>query len=107
LELRSITSPFPTDSTFEQRLYEAPVITGAALKVVELQHGGSFYHWNCVLLHVTITTRVDINYAIMRIAEYLTAPTKVIFEGLLHMMLYLYLFRHMHIVYPHHPLNKK
>jgi hypothetical protein len=106
-ELRSITSPFPTDSSFEQRLYEAPVLTGAALNAVELEHGGSLYHWNGVLLHVAITTRVDINYAVMRIAGYLAAPTSVIFEGLEHTMRYLYLFCHMPIIYPRRPLNKK
>jgi hypothetical protein len=74
---------------------------------VELQHGGSIYHWNGVLLHVDITTRVDINYAVMRIVGYLTAPTEVIFEGLEHTMCYLYFFRHMPIVYPRCPLNKK
>jgi hypothetical protein len=33
-ELVSITSPFPTDSSLEQRLYEAPVLVGAALKKI-------------------------------------------------------------------------
>jgi hypothetical protein len=42
--LVSITSPFPTDSSFEKHLYEAPVLVGAALKKLEDQHGGSLYH---------------------------------------------------------------
>jgi hypothetical protein len=75
----SITSPFPTDSSFEQRLYEAPVNAGPVLKDMERQHGGSLYHWNGVLLNVMITTSVDINYDIMRIADYLAAPNAVIF----------------------------
>jgi hypothetical protein len=33
-ELCSITSPFPTDSSFDQRLYEAPVLTGADLNTL-------------------------------------------------------------------------
>jgi hypothetical protein len=106
-ELHSITIRFPADSYFEQRLYEASVLTGAKLKAVQLQHGGYFYHWKCVLLHISITTRVAINYAVMRIARYLAAPTKVIFEGLEHKMRYLYLFHHVTIVYPIRPLNKK
>jgi hypothetical protein len=38
--LVSINSPFPTDSSFEQRLFEAPILVGAALKNIEDQHGG-------------------------------------------------------------------
>jgi hypothetical protein len=59
------------------------------------------------LLHFAITTRVDINYAVMRIAGYVAAPTAVIFEGLEHTMRYLYFFRHLPIVYPRCPLKKK
>jgi hypothetical protein len=65
LPLLSITGPFPMDSSFEQLLYENPFLTGSALKDTERQHCGSLYHWNGALLHVAITARVDINYAIM------------------------------------------
>jgi hypothetical protein len=76
-DLISITNPLPTDSLFEQRLYEAPVLFEASLKKTEDHYGGSLYHWNGILLHVAITMRVDINYAIMRIAGYLAAPNDV------------------------------
>jgi hypothetical protein len=105
--LVSITGPLPTDSSFDQRLYEAPVLVGAALEKLEDQHGGSLYHWNGLLLHVAITTRVYINYAIMRIAGYLVAHNAVIFEGLARTMRYLFFFQHIPIVYPRRPLNKK
>jgi hypothetical protein len=103
----SITSPFPTASSFEQCLYEAPVLTGSALKDMERQHGGSLYHRNGFLLHVTITTRVDIDYAIMRIDGFLAAPNAVIFEGLAHIMRYLFHYHYILIIYPHKPLKKK
>jgi hypothetical protein len=106
-DLRSITSPFPTDTSFEQRIYEAPVLTGTALKAMELKHGGSLYHWNGVLLHVAITTRIDINYAVMHIVGYLAAPNAVIFEGLEHTLRYVYFFRHIPIFYLSRPLNKR
>jgi hypothetical protein len=51
--------------------------------------------------------RVDIKYAIMRIAGCLAAPNDVIFEGLAHTMRYLYFFRHIPIVYPRRPLKNK
>jgi hypothetical protein len=105
--LVSITNPFPTGSSFDQRLYESPVLVSTALKKLENQHGGSLYHWNGVALHVAITTRVDINCAIMRIAGYIASPNAVIFEGLSHTMIYLLFFRHIPIVYPRHPLNNK
>jgi hypothetical protein len=104
--LVSITSPFQMDSSFEQSLYEALVLVVAALKKLEDQHGGSIYHWNGVLLHVAITTIVDINYAIMRISGYLAAPSDVIFEGLAHTMRYLFFFQHIPILYPRRPLKK-
>jgi hypothetical protein len=59
------------------------------------------------LLHVTITTRVDIDYDVMRIAGYFAAPTAIIFEGLEHTMRHLYFFHHLPIVYPRRPLNNK
>jgi hypothetical protein len=45
-------------------------------------------------------------YAIMSIAGYLATPNVVIFEGLEHIMHYLYFFHHTPIMYPRHPLNK-
>jgi hypothetical protein len=106
-ELRSITIPFPTDTSFEQRLYDDPVLTGTALKAMELKHGGSLFNWNEVLLHVAITTRININYAVMHIAGYLDAPNAVIFEGLEHTLRYVYFFRHIPIFYPRRTLNKR
>jgi hypothetical protein len=93
--LLPITSKFPTDSSFEKRLYESPVLAGSALHDDEQKYGGSLFHWNGVLLHVALTTRIGITYAIMRIYGYLSAPTTVIFEGLEHIMRYLYFYRHM------------
>jgi hypothetical protein len=105
--LVSITGPFQMDSSFEQRLYEANVLTGYALRDVELQYGGSLFHWNGVLLHVTLTTRSYIGYTIMHIAGYLATPKIVIFEGLEHTMRYLYVYHHIPILYSHRPMNKK
>jgi hypothetical protein len=39
-DLRYITSPFPTNTSFEQSLYEAPVLTGTDLQAMEIKHGG-------------------------------------------------------------------
>jgi hypothetical protein len=43
----------------------------------------------------------------MRIAGYIPTPNVVIFEGLEHIMRYLYFFHHMSIMYPRRPLNKR
>jgi hypothetical protein len=56
---------------------------------------------------VVITARVDLGCTIMIILGYLTAPAEVIFKALEHNMRYLYVYRHMPIFYPHHPLSKK
>jgi hypothetical protein len=102
-----IKSPFPTDSLFEQCLYEAPVLPGSALRDVEQKCSGSLFHWNGVLLYVALNTRIDISYDRMRITGYLVDLTTVIFEGLEHTMRYLHEYRHLSILYPRRPQNKK
>jgi hypothetical protein len=84
--LLSITNPFPADASFEQHLYEAPVLTVPGLRAIDHKFGGSLFHWNGVLVHVALTVCLDIKYAIMRIAGYLASPNEVIFEGLEHTM---------------------
>jgi hypothetical protein len=85
-KLLPITSPFLAYSQFERHLYDSPILTGSALHAVEKSYGGSLCHWNGILLHVTITTRMDLGYAIMRLSGYLAAPTEAIFEALDHTM---------------------
>jgi hypothetical protein len=95
------------DSQSERDLYDSPILTGSTLHDIKKQYGGSLFHWNGILLHVTITTHVDLGYAIMPISGYLAAPTKVIFKALDHTMQYLYFNRHKPIFYPRRPLIKK
>jgi hypothetical protein len=64
-QLFSVTSPFPTDSYFEQRVYEAHILVDPALRALEKKYGASLYHWNGVLLLVAIITRIGIGYAIL------------------------------------------
>jgi hypothetical protein len=52
---------------------------GSALHKVEQRYGGSLLCWNDSMLHVAITTRVDLGYAIMCISGYLAAPNAAIF----------------------------
>jgi hypothetical protein len=106
-KLIPITSPFPTDSQFERDLYDSPILTGSKLHTIEKQYGGSLFHWNGILLHVAITTRVDLGYGSMQISGYLAAPMEVIFKALDHTMWCLYFYRHMPILYLRRPLSKK
>jgi hypothetical protein len=106
-KLLVITSPFPTDSQFDTKLYDSPILTGSALHKIERQYGGSLFHWNAILLHVTITTRIDLGYVIMRLSGYIAAPNAAIFEALNHTMQCLYFYRHTRSMYPHYPLGKK
>jgi hypothetical protein len=106
-KLIRITSPFPTDTSFEKQLYESPVLTGSALRAIELKHDGSLYKWNGALLHVAITTCLDLGYAVMQLSGYLAGPTAAIFEALDHVMRYLYFYRHLPIMYPAKPLSRK
>jgi hypothetical protein len=43
----------------------------------------------------------------MRISGYLATPMEVIFKALEHTMRYIYVYRHMPILYPRRPLSKK
>jgi hypothetical protein len=106
-KLLAITSPFPTDSYFETTLYDSPILTGSVLHQIEKEYGGSLFHWNGILLHVAITTHVDLGYAIMRLSGYLAAPNAAIFQALDHTMRYLYFYCHIPIFYPPWPLSKK
>jgi hypothetical protein len=106
-KLVRITSPFPTDTAFEQQLYESPVLAGSSLHAIELKHDGSLYKWNGALLHVAITTRLDLGYAVMRLSGYIAGATAAIFEALDHVMRYLYFYRHLPIMYPAKPLSRK
>jgi hypothetical protein len=108
-EMIPITHPFPTKSMFERDLYDSPIMTGSKLQAIEKAYGGSLFHWSGILLHIAITTSVDLGYdAIMRISGYLAAPTAVIFQALNfqalnHTMRYLYVYRHLPIFYPRRP----
>jgi hypothetical protein len=106
-KLVRITSPFPMDTSFEQQLYEYPVLTGSALRAIELKHDDSLYKWNDALLHVATTTRLDLGYTVKRLSGYLAGPTAAIFEVLDHAMRYLYVYRHLPIMYPAKPLSRK
>jgi hypothetical protein len=106
-KLLPITIPFPTDSFFQNALYDSPILSGSKLHSLEKQYGGSLLHWNGALLHVALTTRVDLGYAIMRLSGYFAAPNAVTFQALDHIMRYLYIYWHLPIVYPRLPLRKK
>jgi hypothetical protein len=97
-KLLPITSPFPTDSSFENALYDSPILAGSKLHSIK-KRGAPLY--------VAITTQVDLGYTIMRLSGYLAAPNAVIFQALDHFMRYLYFYRHLPIMYPCRPLSKK
>jgi hypothetical protein len=102
-----ITSHFPIESQYERGLYDSPILTGSKLHAIEKQYDGSLFHWNGILLHIAITTWVDLGDVIMRVSGYIAAPTEIIFKALDHTMRYLYFYRQMPIFYPYRPLRKK
>jgi hypothetical protein len=106
-KLLPITSPIPTDSSFENALYGLHMLSGAKWNLLWKQYGGSLFHWNGALLHVAIITRVDLGYAIMPLSGYLAAPNAMRFQALDHTIRYLYFYRHLSIMYHRCPLSKK
>jgi hypothetical protein len=106
-KMLTITNPFPADSIFQTKLYDSPILTGSTHHKLEKKYGGCIFHWNGILLHITITTHVDLDYAIMRLSGYLAAPNEAICEALDQILRYLYFYHHVPIMYPYRPLRKK
>ena len=72
-------------------------LIGEDLKQIDKSHGGSLNHWVGVLMYITVQTRYDLQYLIMRLNGYMNAPTEPVFLAIKHDMKYL-------VHHPHEPI---
>ena len=105
-KLSWLSSPFPTISSFEIKLFdEIPLLPGEKTSLVKF-HNGSLEKWVGALMNIRVGVRLDISYSVMRLSTYMSHPTKPEYEALHHCMIYLLHHPHLPIMYPRKPLKK-
>ena len=77
--LKTTTTPFRTDSSFEQDLFSSISASPIDLKSLETEYGGSYRSIYGSLLYFSNVTRLDIMYAMCRLGKYIAAPTRAAF----------------------------
>ena len=77
------------DTSFENTLFVAKPLIVEELKNIYKSHGGSLNHWFGRIMHITVQTRYDLHYLIMRFSGYMNAPTEPAYLALKHGVEYL------------------
>ena len=70
-EVKFQQSPFPTDTSFEEKLSVTTPLTGAELKQIEKSHRRSLNQWVCALIKGTVQTCHDIQYLTISLSGYM------------------------------------
>jgi hypothetical protein len=91
--------PFPLDSSFERRLFEAPPLTGIDVTNATKRFGFAFGHIVGGLMHISTISHPDLSYCVMRYSGYMSCPNLPIFEALHLTMCYLFHHPHLPIMY--------
>ena len=74
-KLSWLSSPFPTISSFEIKLFDAiPLLPGEHTSLVKF-HNGSLEKWVGALMNIRVGVRLDISYAVMRLSTYMSQRT--------------------------------
>ena len=90
---------FPIDTSFEQTIFVDTPLIGSKLNQIEKSHGEYLNHWVGVLMHITLQTRYDPQYLIMRLSGYINTPTEPDFITIKQGMEYLTHHTHEPIMY--------
>ena len=96
--LKTTSTLFRTDSSYEQDLASSVPASPLDLKSLETEYGGSYRSIYGSLLYFSNVTRLDIMYAMCRLGKYIAAPTRAAFQGLQKICRYL-------ASHPHRPLS--
>ena len=104
-KLKSVKTPFRTDSELEKELLEDLPANPMELKRLEKEYGGSYRSIYGSLLYFSNHTRMDIAYAMCRWGKYLAAPTAAAFAGLRRICRYLAIHPHRPIFFPCLPIT--
>lgn len=98
--LKSVHTPFRTDSKYEAELCEQLPATEDELKLLEERYGGSFGEIIGQLMHVYVWTRPELGFSCTRLARYIQAPSEAAFAGLYRQLRFLATHPHRPIIYP-------
>ena len=95
-KLKTVHTPFRTDSQFEQDLAEQLPAIGQALIDLQLQYGGTYPEIIGQLMHVYVWSRHELGFALARLSRYIQGPTAAAFAGLYRIIRFL-------ATHPHRP----
>lgn len=105
--MKTVKTPFRTDSQIEKEIRDDSPATPLELKRLEKESGCSYRSLYGSLLYFANITRIDIAYAICRWGKYLSHPTAASFAGLRRICRYLATLPHRPLFFPCLPLTDK
>ena len=105
-KLKTVRTPFLTDSQFSKDLLESVPASPTDLKLLEKEYNGSYRSIYGSLLHFSNISRPDLMYAMCRLGKYMAAPTAAAFAGLRRICRYLATTPHRPIFYRSSPISE-
>jgi hypothetical protein len=102
-KLKTVQTPFRTDSTYEQELASSLPASPVDLTSLETEYGSSYRSTYGSLLYFSNVTRIDLIFAMCRLGKYVSAPTTASFQGLHRICRYLATKPHRPLFYPSNP----
>ena len=103
--VKPVHTPFRTDNTYERELAETLPASSAELIRLAKEYRGSYPALVGQLMHVAVWSRLDIGFAISRLARYTPVPSEPAFAGLKRIGRYLFAHQHRPIYYARLPLE--
>ena len=103
--LKTVHTPFRTDSEFENDLVEQLPATGDELKALEKQYKGTFPSIIGQIMHVYVWSRPELGFTCGRLSRYTTSPNAAAFAGLYRALRFLATHTHRPIMYPRRSID--
>ena len=88
-KVETLSSLMCYDSDYEKELHDALPLSPTQLQQACIKYKGGFRFWTGKFIHLSTQTRPDICYATQKLSEYNNNPTKVVFESIICLLLYL------------------
>ena len=92
--------PFRTDHDIEEEIFNSKICSDHELIELEKQYGASFSHTYGQVLHVSVSSRLDLGYSMARLGHFQTIRCKLGFECLRRVLRYLYLHSNKPLIFP-------
>ena len=110
--LQTHPTPMNSDNEYQRRLEQAPALNEQELKAVEKEMGFKYRQAIGELIYALVTCRPDISYAIIKLSQYSTRPSRIHFEAVKQVYRYLNHTKHEGMIFwrkeprldlPYHP----